>query len=229
MQLKLIITDAVQFFLRNLKQIAVVCLPWLLAGAMVEYLIVVNQEQFGDAPMVFVSMAFNLLVYPIYTASLILLMARQAEGQRPDNRELFNEALKRWQPLLILHLLGSLLIGFGIFLFVLPALWFLVRLAFAEYYLVLDNLNPIEAIQKSIQSTRKHWVTILLLMLMFMVPAVGLTFYVTRVLPDTAQGNAMIAIIGTATSFYLLFVEVLIFRVFMQAVEDAPGEPPAEA
>jgi hypothetical protein len=225
MQLKLIFTDAAFFFRKNLNQIAVLCLPWLFAGALVEHFFVTNQEAFGDKPLFFLAWAFNLLVYPIYTAALILLMAQQAEGRRPTNQALLVEAFKRWQPLLILHLLGSLLAGFGILLFVLPGIWVMVRLSFAEFYLVLDDLNPIEAIQKSIQTTKKHWRVIFFLMLMFLFPVAGLTFLFGQMSPDNPQVELIATIAGLAASFYMLFVDVLIFRVYMSAVTDAPAAP----
>ena len=163
MKLKLIFTDAAFFFWNNLNQIVGLCLPWLVAGAVVEYLIAINQEAFGDKPVFLLAWAFNLLVYPIYTASLILLMAQTAEGRQPTNRALLGAAIKRWQPLLIVHLFGSLLAGFGILFLIVPGIWVMVRFSFAEFYLVLEDVDPIEAIKKSILVTRKHWQVIFLL------------------------------------------------------------------
>ncbi len=223
MKLKLIITDSALFFWRNLNQIAFLCLPWLFAGALIEYLIVVNQEPTNDTPIYFVAWAFNLLVYPIYTAALIHMMAQQAEGRRPGNQELFALALKSWQSLLILHLLGSLMALFGLTLLVLPGIWIMVRLSFSEFYLVLENLNPIEAIRKSFMATRKHMLTIFLLILVFLFPAVGFSFIFGQLIADIPQAEAIMAIAGTITSFYMLFVDVLIFRVFMSALKEEPG------
>jgi hypothetical protein len=225
MKLKMIITDSAIFFWRNLNQIAVLCLPWLLAGAMVEYLIVVNQDAFGETPMYLVAWAFNLLVYPIYTAALIQMMAQQAQGKRPGNQELFNLAIKSWHSLLIVHLLGSLLALFGLTLLVLPGIWIMVRFAFSEFYVVLENLNPIEAIQKSIVTTKKHMSSIFILILVFLFPVVAFTFVFGRVIINIPQAEAIMAIAGTITSFYMLFVDVLIFRVFMSAVSEGPENP----
>lgn len=225
MKLKLIIMDSALFFWRNLNQIAVLCLPWLFAGALVEYLIVVNQDAFGDTPMYLVAWGFNLLVYPIYTAALIQMMAQQAQGKRPGNQELFNLALKSWHSLLILHLLGSLLALFGLTLLILPGIWVMVRFAFSEYYLVLENLNPIEAIQRSVLTTRKHMAIIFLLILIFLFPVIAFSFLFGRLLTGIPHAEAIMAIAGTITSFYMLFVDVLIFRVFMSAVKDGPEHP----
>lgn len=222
MKLKLIIMDSALFFWRNLNQIAILCLPWLLAGTLVEYFIVVNQEFFGDAPIYFAAWAFNLLVYPIYTAGLIHMMAQQAQGRRPGNQELFSLALKSWQSLLILHLLGSLLALFGLMLLVLPGIWIIVRLSFSEFFLVLENLNPLEAIQKSIVATKKQMLIIFLLILIFLFPVAAFSFVFGRLIVDIPQAEAIMAIAGTITSFYMLFVDVLIFRVFMSAVQEGP-------
>jgi hypothetical protein len=225
MKLKLIITDSALFFWRNLNQIALLCLPWLFAGALVEYLIVVNQETFGDTPIYFAAWAFNLLVYPIYTAALIHMMAQQAKGRRPGNKELFELALKSWQSLLVLHLLSSLLAVFGLTLLVLPGIWIMVRFSFSEFYLVLENLNPIDSIRKSIVATKKHMLTIFLLILIFLFPVFGFSFTFGHLIADIPQAEAIMAIAGTITSFYILFVDVLIFRIFMSAVKEGPEDP----
>jgi hypothetical protein len=226
MKFKLIITDSAFFFWKNLNQIAILCLPWLFAGALVEYLIVVNQEAFGDAPIHFAAWAFNLLVYPIYTAALIHMMAQQAKGNRPGNQELFSLALKNWQSLLLLHLLVSLLALFGLTLLVLPGIWIIVRFSFSEFFLVLEDLNPLAAIQKSIQATKPYTWTIFLLILTFLFPVAAFSFTFGRLIEDIPQAEAIMAIAGTITSFYMLFVDVLIFRVFMSALKEEPEGPP---
>jgi hypothetical protein len=220
MNLKLITTDSALFFWKNLNQIAILSLPWLFAGALVEYLIVVNQETLSNTPIHFAAWAFNLLIYPIYTAALIHMMARQAKGSRPGNQELFFLALKNWQPLLLLHLLISLLALFGLTLLVLPGIWIVVRFSFSEFFLVLENHNPLVAIQKSIQATKPYTWTIFLLILTFLFPVAVFSFVLERLIENIHQARIIMAAAGTITSFYMLFVEVLIFRVFMSALKE---------
>lgn len=224
MKLKLIITDSALFFWRNLNQIALLCLPWLFAGAVVEYLAVVNQDAFGEKPMYFAAWIFNMLVYPIYTAALIHLMALQAQGKRPGNPELFRLALKSWQSLLILHIMSSVLFLCGLMLFVLPGIWVMVRLSFSQFYLVLDKLNPIEAIQKSFFATRKHMAAIFLLIILFLIPVFVLSLVIGQLIAGIPQARPIIVIAETILSFYVLFVYVLIFRVFMSAVKEGPED-----
>jgi flagellar biosynthesis protein FlhB len=225
MKLKLIITDSALFFWRNLNQIALLCMPWLFAGAVVEYLVAVPKDALGDTSMYFAAWIFNMLLYPIYTAALIHLMALQAQGKRPGNLELFRLALKSWQSLLILHIMSSVLFLCGLMLFVLPGIWVIVRLSFSQFYLVLENLNPIEAIQKSFFATRKHMTAIFLLIIAFLIPVFVLSLVIGHLIAGIPQAQPFIVIAETILSFYVLFVYVLIFRVFMSAVKDGPEEP----
>lgn len=244
MKLKLILTDSIHFFLTNLPQIATLCLPWLVAGAVIEYLVVITPVETGDSPMFYWAIAFNLLVLPIYTASLILLMAKQAQNQRPGNQEILMGAFKVWQPFFLLYVLvgalmllatllalaaiflvSSILIGapantiFGLVLIFPVVLWVLARLSFAKFYLVLNGLNPVEAIQKSFQATQPHVRLILSLTFLYAVPVLVVMFFSTG-LPESHQGDAIRALIGTATSFVLLLVDVLIFRVYMETIQE---------
>ena len=170
-KLKLIITDAAQFFLNNLTQIAALCLPWLLAAALVEYIIVAAGQGSDDVrPLFLVAWTFNLLIYPIYTGALILLMAKRAQREQPVNRELTLSALRTWQPLFMVHVMASGMTALGLMLLVLPGIYIAVRLSFAEFFLVLEGAKPIEALQKSFLATRPYFVPLLILLALFMIP-----------------------------------------------------------
>ena len=57
--------------------------------------------------------------------------------------------------------LGTLLILLGASLFVLPGIWVMVKIAFAEYLLVLRGLTPLAALKQSFQLTRGHFLLVL--------------------------------------------------------------------
>ncbi len=252
MKIKLILTDSIYFFLNNLPQIATLCLPWIAAGGLVEYLIITMPAEPDSQPMIIMAWAFNLLVLPVYTAALIQLMAKQAQHKHPMNKELLTDALKVWQPVFFLYLLmigivGALLIGtllgftilgrlfgtaafntifnsgFGFVLFILVGLLVWVRLSFALFYLVLESRNPIQAVQKSFHATRPYTHIIILTVLSYVAPLIAAILYSGSLLPENNPGHAIRALIGVAGSFLLLFVNVLLFRIYMSAVkQDKP-------
>ena len=221
---KLIVTDAAQFFLNNLVQIAALCLPWLLAAALVEYLIVATgQDSQNTAPLFLVAWTFNLLIYPIYTGALILLMAKRAQREHPANGELTTSAIRIWQPMFMVHVLGSGMTALGFMLLVLPGIYIAVRLSFAEFFLVLEGAKPIEAIQKSFQATRPYFIPLLILLALFMIPLVLLTFVLGEVTRQLNAGPFLNIILSTLIAFLGLFVDVVKFRVYMSARQEDPA------
>jgi hypothetical protein len=223
MNLKLIISDAVYFFKSNFVQISSLCLPWLLAAAVVNYLITTTGDPTkGLAPLYLLAWAFNLLIYPIYTGALILLMAKRAQLEQPDNKALVASAIKMWQPFFIVHIIGAGLTALGLMFFILPGVVVAVTLSFAEFHLVVENVKPMEALQKSFYSTRPYFFQILLLMVLFLTPLWMINFYIANLLDAQEVGPLINIIVATATAFLMLFVDVVLFRIYMSAKNEAP-------
>jgi hypothetical protein len=60
------------------------------------------------------------------------------------------KALKKVLPLLIASLLGGMIILGGLVLLIIPGILFSILLSFSAYFVVLDNLSPLEAMRKSV-------------------------------------------------------------------------------
>jgi hypothetical protein len=220
-KLKIIVTDAMQFYSSHLVLIAALCLPWLMAAALVEYgIISAVQDSEGAAPLFLVAWTFNLLIYPIYTGALILLMAKRAQREQPTTGELTAASIKIWQPLFMVHIIRSGLTALGFMLLIVPGVYAAVRLSFAEFHLVLEGLKPVEAIQKSFQATRPYFGLILILLAMFMIPLMVLTFALGGVLENLNLGPILNVTLSILISFLTLFVDVVKFRVYMSARQD---------
>jgi hypothetical protein len=223
MNLKLIVSDAFYFFKSNLVQIGSLCLPWLLVVAVVENLIISSGDPSqGLGPMFLLAWVFKLLIYPIYTAALILLMAKRARRQQPNNKDLLSSALKIWQPFFIVHVMAAGLAAFGLMLFIIPGIYVAVRLSFAEFYLTLENIKPIEAIQKSFQATKPYFFQILLLMALFIIPLWILNLLLANLLSGQEIIPVFNILAATTTTFLMLFLEVIMFRVYMSAIRENP-------
>ena len=225
-KVKIIVSDALQFFVSHLFQIAALCLPWLVMAALVEYgIIIIGGSSEGSTPLLLVAFTFDLLIYPVYMGALIRLMARRAQREHPANTELTAAAIKNWQPLFLLHIVISGLKAMGYMLFIVPGIYISVRLAFAEFHLVLEGLKPMEAIQKSFQATRSYSGLILLLLAMFMVPIAVLAISLVQMLTTIKPDLIFNVLLGVAVSFLTLIADVVIFRVYMSARQEGPGIP----
>lgn len=223
MNLKLIVSDAFYFFKSNLVQIGSLCLPWLLVVAVVENLIIsTGDPSQGLGPLFLLAWVFKLLIYPIYTAALILLMAKRARRQQPKNKELLSSALKIWQPFFIVHVMGAGLAALGLMLFIIPGIYVAVRLSFAEFYLTLENIKPVEAIQKSFQATKPYFFQILLLLALFIIPLWMLNLFLAKLLSGQEGVLVINIMVATTITFLMLFLDVVMFRVYMSATRENP-------
>lgn len=219
--LKLVITDALYFFKTHIGQIAILCLPWLILAELVDYLIVMSSDQTqGAGNLRFLSWIFHLLVYPIYTAALIFLMAGRAARKEPGNAQLTASAVKIWQPFFVLHIMMTGLTYLGLFFCIVPGVFIAIRLAFAPFYFVLENLKPLDAVQKSFRVTQATFFQILLLLSLFWLPVQLFEFMLIGFFVSQKIPYIFISLVSLIADFILLFIDVLLFRFFMSVKQE---------
>ena len=224
-QIQTILTDAYVFFSRHIKQITAVCLPFLFAASFFDFVLA---RTFRETPLaIFSPLALNLLIYPIYTAALIQLMAARARQEQPTNGALIVGAIQQWVPLLILKTVTVFLIGLGISMLVLPGIWLAVRMAFAEFHLVLFGVNPKVAIQKSFEDTRNHLGLVFILLFITYVPIFVLGLGADLLIQSLTANDFFRIVVNTLSSLIALFVHVVLFRAFMDVIaEPSETKPP---
>ncbi|RJQ67968.1 MAG: hypothetical protein C4519_23690 [Desulfobacteraceae bacterium] len=221
-KIQIILTDAYTFFGQHFFQIAALCLPFIFATTLSDFML---GAIYRSGPMALVApLALNLLVYPIYTAALIQLMARRARKEHPKNGDLIMAALQQWVPLLMLKAIMVFLVGLGISLLIVPGIWLGVRLAFAEFYLVLFGMTPKEAIIKSLQSTRNQFLLILILFMATYVPILLLGLTTDQIVRTIAANDFFRIIVNAGWSLIGLLVHVVLFRAFMQVLSEQKTE-----
>lgn len=215
-RLQLIFTDAFAFFMGNFRQIAALCLPFLFAISLFQ---VVLNKIYPATPMAFFApLVLSLVVYPIYMAALIQLMARRARQEQPKNGELITASIPRWGALLMLKIVVSFLIVAGFGMMIVPGVWLWGRLAFAEFYLVLFGLSPREALRKSLLATKGHLGLILALLLLTNMPILMGGLIADQMI-QTLMPNLLFQLLFTTVWALLeLFVHVALFRAFMDVV-----------
>ena len=129
-----VLRDSLYFFKRNLRQIVQLCLPLVMLEALLQQ--VVDHSTEPDS-FPGISVIVGLLVYPLYTAALILFLDARSRGESPSNRELLSRSAYLWPRFALLTALNTVLILLGLSLYFLPGIYLMVTLAFGEYLLVL--------------------------------------------------------------------------------------------
>ncbi|EPJ92250.1 YciC family protein [Pseudomonas sp. CFII68] len=210
-----VLRDSLYFFKRHLGRIAQLCLPLVTLEAVLQQGVdsAVGADGFSGY-----SVIVGLLVYPLYTAALILFLDARSRGEAPRARDLLAAALLQWPRFALLTALNTLLILIGISLYFLPGLWLMVVLAFGEYLLVLKGLAPLAAMKESARLSRGHFWRILLCILAVMVPLWLLKGASVSVYPPP-QNPLVSLLIDSIHSFLQLFTTVVLFRMFMLIAE----------
>ena len=127
-----ILRDAWYFYHRHVTSLALLCLPLLLLESLTRHLLSPHVGEWqGSADLL-----AGLVFYPVYGAALILYLDTRTRGLTPGAAQLLAMALRLWPALALLTAVSSLLILLGASLFILPGLWLMVRLAFADFLLV---------------------------------------------------------------------------------------------
>ena len=216
-----LLRDTWFFFSRNLLVIVVLCLPWVLLENLVQHAL---KGWFAGPNGSAYGVLAGLVFYPLYSAALILLVDARSQGLQPRVRDLLAAALRLWPSFALLAGLSALLIMLGASLFVLPALWVMVKLAFAEYLLVLRGLTPLAAMRASMQLTKGYFWLISACLLSVMAPLWLLDWWVYQQLGE--QPDAWLSLLfDSALGFAQLFATLLLFRLFMLLDQGAANAP----
>ena len=218
-----VLRDSLYFFKRNLGQIVQLCLPLVMLEALLQQ--VVDHSTEPDS-FPGISVIVGLLVYPLYTAALILFLDARSRGESPSNRELLSRSAYLWPRFALLTALNTVLILLGLSLYFLPGIYLMVTLAFGEYLLVLRGLAPLAAMKESLRMTQGHFLRILLCILCVMGPLWLLKGVTLAAYPEP-QNPVVSVLIDSAHSFLQLFTSVVLFRLFMliNPLPESNGNP----
>jgi hypothetical protein len=207
----LALRDAWFFFSHNLATIARLCLPLVVLEGVVQQQVTNTVGLDSALPY---RLLIGLLFYPLYTGALILFLDARSQGQAPRLLDLLAASLGLWPRFALLAGLSALAIMFGASLFILPGLWIMIKLSFAEFLLILRGVGPLKALQESFELTTGYFWQILLCVLGVMVP-LWLLDWATQAgegeQPDLLFGLLLYSLNG----FLQLFATVVLFRLFM--------------
>ncbi|WP_324733135.1 YciC family protein [Pseudomonas paeninsulae] len=206
-----VLRDAWFFFSHNLPAIIRLCLPLVVLEALVQQFV---SAQIGTEAAAAYGILVGLLFYPLYTAALILFLDARSRGETPAKRTLLAASLRLWPGFALLAGLSTLAIMLGASLFVLPGLWMMIKLAFAEYLLVLRGLSPIKALHESFELTSGYFWQILTCVLCVMLP-LWLLAWASQPAEGEQQDVLLTLLLDSVNGFLQLFATVVLFRLFM--------------
>ncbi|MGQ7959319.1 hypothetical protein ACUTAF_16685 [Pseudomonas sp. SP16.1] len=203
-----VLRDAWFFFSHNLAAIARLCLPLLLLEATCQALLA---AQLGEEANPAYAILLGVLFYPLYAAPLILFVDARSNGRDLPGSALLGAALRLWPAFALLAGLSTLATLLGLSLLVLPGIWIMVRLAFAELLLVLRGQPPLTALQGSFALTNGRFWPVFACLAGVLLPLWLLDWWT---LPS--RDDSLLWVLQQAASGFLqLFALVVLYRLLM--------------
>lgn len=209
-----VLRDSLYFSRRHLMNIVRLCLPLIVIESVVLHLWLM---QFGEEAQASQGLIVGLVFYPMYSSLLMLYLDARSRGKAPTLRAVFNRMAQFYPKAMLQMGLSGLLIVAGLLLFIVPGVWLMVRLAFAQYLLVLRGRPVIDSMRESACLTQGQFLRIVLCMLAATVPIWLLEIGVFMVVPDLPYLG--LVALSSVSSFLQLFSVVVLYRLFMLVEE----------
>ena len=212
-----LLRDTWYFFSRNVGEIALLCLPAILIEAISQQGLI---AWLGPDKSQGASIVLSMLFYPVYVGALIIFVDSRSHRIRLKPRQVMEMALFRWPSFAVLAAISTLLIMVGVWMLILPGVYVMIKLAFAEYLLVLEGKSPLDAIKESFELTKGHFFTLLSCVLLVMGPIWLVDWFAYRELADSPDPVGTV-LLESFNSFFQLFVSVALYRMFTLVTERA--------
>ena len=147
-----LVKDSLTFYRHHIGAISRIILPCIIPLNLLYALAGVYSDDLNQ--QFWLTSIVGLIVYPLYQGALIAYMASVISGDPLTRGQCYGVALNYWRPLFILSVLVSLALMTGLFLFILPGFYIMARLAFSEFYCVLNKQAPFAALEASWNATK---------------------------------------------------------------------------
>ena len=142
------------FFRTHFARLAMIQLPFLLLVTLVQHQLMQGADDTAKtANTLFFSAALDLMLMPIYWGATLLYMRSVLQNTPLSVSQAVSLSFGCWGRLLLTYVLTALAVSTGLLMFILPGIYIGVRLAFAEFFCVMESKGPLESIRASWRSS----------------------------------------------------------------------------
>jgi len=149
--------DIFQFFKKNIWAISILTLaiefPFILIQN-IHYFSSTASEFSNNVSSVF--FLVTLVIYPFSSGAQISLYSMILQGAKIDLKKCVSDSLKKLLNLIFASLIYLSFTFLGLLAFIIPGIIIGVRLSFYGFFIVLDDLKPLDALKKSAQVTKEY-------------------------------------------------------------------------
>jgi hypothetical protein len=226
-----LLKDVFQFFKKNIWPISILTLaiefPYILIQN-IHYFTNTSSEFSNNVGLIL--LLATLIIYPLSTGAQISLYAMIIQGTPIDLKKCVSRSRKHLFSLLAGSLIYLFFTFLGLLAFIIPGIIIAVRLSFYCFFIVLDDLTPLDALKKSAQVTKGYTWQIANALIVVGFLLVGSLLLIQVFLNQIGQYNLYLAT-GVDSLFSILgwlsLIVVFRFYCLYQENASAESEPPA--
>jgi hypothetical protein len=149
--------DVVQFFKKNIRAISILTLaiefPFILIQN-IHYFSRTSSDFSNNISSIF--FLVTLVIYPFSTGAQISLYSMILQAAKIDLKKCISDSFKNLLNLIIASTIYLSFTFLGLLAFIIPGIIIGVRLSFYGFFIVLDDLKPLDALKKSAQATKEY-------------------------------------------------------------------------
>lgn len=215
--LKTLLWDSLRFFGNNYISLVIITLPMFafIEAFDVWYAGYTGFDQTKLTAQIVIPILVGMVIYPIYTASIIIYMDAVINEKSISVLASWNAAIVRWLPMFSLYIIYGVVVLLGMLAFILPGLVFMVRFCFAEFNLLLNEQAPIPAMNASRQQTKDVFWLLLAGFVVITVVIHGLYFGALLFSRTLGMANPLFdSLLNILLAVLYLFYSVFSYRVY---------------
>lgn len=166
----------------------------------------------------------NFLFRPVYTGGLIWLISGLAAGQERTFGECLATGLRFWIDLLVVNIIVTVIVFTGFLALIIPGLILFARMSLAEFGVVLDGMNPGQAIWRSNSRVRGFTAEIISYTLILTFLLVGTDIIFSYLLSAFSIHGIGIRMISSMVFMVLSSTLTILFYRFYDLAIEKEGE-----
>lgn len=216
------IWDSLRLFRQNLMPLSGIILPFAIFMEIFDEFYKVNYisetSVFEDTiPILLV----HLLIHPFYSVAIVFYLSSIISNKSITVPQVWLLSIKYWPSYLLLSVLLNLFVFSGLMLFVIPGIFLFIRFLFAEFYLLLEQKSPIEAIKFSVVNTKDYFLILFSGFLMLGIFTVAPFLMITEALAVAEQEiNLLSILISIIFDIVTIIFTVFAFRIYHLSKEN---------
>ncbi|MGE4520822.1 MAG: hypothetical protein AB7E04_15075 [Desulfobacteraceae bacterium] len=145
-----ILLQIFDFFKANLREIAVIVAITELPLIVIDNLFIKYEQNNIN----FLIVILGIIIIAVSNAAMTVLFSSILNKEPFDLKKILSAGLSYLPKMITAVLLYGLLIILGVFFFILPGLIIGARLSLYNYYIIYENMEPVDALKESFNATK---------------------------------------------------------------------------